>query len=63
MSSPGGRIFAGLHGGGSVPNERRAHGLIEARRRDGVGRSHCPYKRVDPEVIARGRQQASKGGN
>jgi hypothetical protein len=41
-----------------VPHKRRAYGLTEARRRDGVGRSHCPYKHVDPEVITRGRRQS-----
>src|SRR5689334_11041213 len=25
--------------------------------------STCPYKHVDPEVVARGRRQASKGGS
>jgi hypothetical protein len=43
-------------------NERRAYGLTEARRRDGVGQADCPYKHVDPEVKTRGRRQASKGG-
>ena len=53
-----GPVWSELHA-----DERRPDGLTYACRRHDVGRIDCPYKRVDPEVMTRGRPEASKGGH